>query len=227
MARTRNAETHAVKRDAFVEAAMRRISASGYEALSIQDVIDDVGASKGAFYHYFGSKGDLLEAVVNRITEGILEQLAPIAEAPRLTGVQQLQAVFEAGGRLKSSRKELMVALLRPWYADANVLVRERVNHATIAVLTPLLARILARGRADGTIAVGSPEATAGIVLAMLVASGDTISRAFLDRLEGRTTFDQVVRTIRAFDEAIERILGLPAGSFRLMSDDLLQFWFG
>ena len=140
---------------------------------------------------------------------------------------QKLQAVFETGGRLKSSRKALMVALLRPWYADANVLVRERVNRATIGLLTPLLAGILDEGRRDGTIRVTNPAATAAIVLAMFVASGDTTSRLFLDRLEGRIAFDDVTAAIGAFDEAIERILGLPAGSFRLMSDDLLRFWFG
>ena len=82
-------------------------------------------------------------------------------------------------------------------------------------------------GRRDGTIRVTNPAATAAIVLAMFVASGDTTSRLFLDRLEGRIAFDDVTAAIGAFDEAIERILGLPAGSFRLMSDDLLRFWFG
>jgi hypothetical protein len=45
---------------------------------------------------------------------------------------------------------EMMVALLRPWYSDANVLVRERVNHAVIGRLTPILAAILEAGRSDG-----------------------------------------------------------------------------
>jgi AcrR family transcriptional regulator len=227
VARTLNPASHAVKRDAFVDAAQRLIQAKGYEAFSIQDILDEVGASKGAFYHYFGSKGDLLEALVERIADGILTALTPIASDPSMTALQKLQAVFSEGGRLKSESKELMVALLRPWYADANVLVRERVNRAVIGRLTPILAPILAGGREDGSISVSHPRETAGIVLAMFVASGDTTSRLFLDRLEGRISFEQVARTVRAFDEAIERTLGLPAGSFRLMSDDLMRFWFG
>lgn len=227
MARTRNPATHAVKRDAFVEAGMRLIAAKGYEALSVQDVIVDVGASKGAFYHYFGSKGDLLEAVVDRIVDGISEQQAGLLAAPGLNGRERLQAVFDQAGRFKADRRELMVALLRPWFSDANVLVRDHVNRATVARLRPLMARLLAEGRDDGSIQVSDPEATAAIVLAMLVASGETTSRLFLDRLDGRITFEEVDRGIRAYDEAIQRLLGLPAGSFRLISDDLLQVWFG
>ena len=54
---------HAVRRDEFVDAAQRLIQSPGYEQMSVQDVLDELGASKGAFYHYFDSKEALLEAV--------------------------------------------------------------------------------------------------------------------------------------------------------------------
>ena len=69
MARTLNPEVHAVRRDAFVDAAQRLIQARGYEQMSIQDVLDEVDASRGAFYHYFDSKAALLDAVVDRMIE--------------------------------------------------------------------------------------------------------------------------------------------------------------
>ena len=69
MARTLNPAAHAVRRDAFVDAAQRLIQAKGYEEMSIQDVLDELGASRGAFYHYFDSKAALLEAVVERMVD--------------------------------------------------------------------------------------------------------------------------------------------------------------
>ena len=67
MARTVNLVEHAVRRDTFVDAALGLIQSKGYEEMSIQDVLDEVGASRGAFYHYFDSKTALLEAVLERI----------------------------------------------------------------------------------------------------------------------------------------------------------------
>ena len=67
MARTLNATIYAVRRDAFVDVAQRLIQAKGYQQMSIQDVLDELDASRGAFYHYFDSKADLLEAVVERL----------------------------------------------------------------------------------------------------------------------------------------------------------------
>ena len=44
----------------LLHAALRLFGERGYHATSLQDVIDAAGCSKGAFYHYFDSKEDLL-----------------------------------------------------------------------------------------------------------------------------------------------------------------------
>ena len=62
MARTVDTEAHAVRREAFVDVAQRLMQTKGYEQMSIQDVLDELDASRGAFYHYFDSKTALLEA---------------------------------------------------------------------------------------------------------------------------------------------------------------------
>ena len=42
----------------------------GYEHTSIQDLLNNLGGlSKGAIYHHFKSKEDILEAVTDRISE--------------------------------------------------------------------------------------------------------------------------------------------------------------
>ncbi|HEY2887847.1 MAG TPA: helix-turn-helix domain-containing protein, partial [Candidatus Limnocylindrales bacterium] len=115
MARTLDPEAHSLKRDAFVDAAQRLIQSKGYEQLSLQDVIDAVGASKGAFYHYFGSKEDLLEAVIERMVDATIELMIPIVHDPELPAIQKLQLVFSAGAAWKGERKDFFVELLRVW----------------------------------------------------------------------------------------------------------------
>ena len=56
-----------IQRDAFVDAATHLIQTKGYTQMSVQDVLDELGASRGAFYHYFDSKGALLDAVMERL----------------------------------------------------------------------------------------------------------------------------------------------------------------
>ena len=52
-------------RAALVEAAVRRFSAHGHAGTSLDDIAADVGTTKGAVYHHFKDKGELLDAVAH------------------------------------------------------------------------------------------------------------------------------------------------------------------
>src|SRR5262245_58568880 len=47
---------HAVRRGEILDVAQRLVYTSGYEQMTIQDMLDELQISKGAFYHYFSSK---------------------------------------------------------------------------------------------------------------------------------------------------------------------------
>jgi len=52
--------------------------------MSIQDILDEVQMSSGAFHHYFDSRGALLEAFVEQIKQETEKPLLPIIHDPRL-----------------------------------------------------------------------------------------------------------------------------------------------
>lgn len=57
MARTLNQRQHSVRMDAFVDAAQRLIAARGYDAFSVQDVLDQVGVDPRTLAYWFGDDG--------------------------------------------------------------------------------------------------------------------------------------------------------------------------
>jgi AcrR family transcriptional regulator len=226
VARTLNTTVHGVRRDAILDVAVQLIRTKGYERMSIQDVQDELGVSRGAIYHYFSSKAALLEAVVERMVEAIMAVLAPIAEDPELLATAKLQGVFTAAGRWKAERRDLMVALLEAWYSDHNAIVREHLRRVAMERLEPLIAAIVRQGTSEGTFSATSPDHAAGILVALLAVSGDATSQLYLDRLAGRVPYQDVQRAVAAYDEAVERILGLSAGSFRMIDEPSLRLWF-
>jgi AcrR family transcriptional regulator len=48
----------------FIETAMKLFAEKGYHSTSIQDIVEAWGISKGAFYHHFSSKEDLMLSIV-------------------------------------------------------------------------------------------------------------------------------------------------------------------
>lgn len=227
MARTLNPVAHALRRDAFVEVAQRLIASKGYEQLSIADVLDELGASKGAFYHYFSSKQALLEAVVERIIKHAAATLEPVANDPGLPAIEKLHALFASLAQWKGERIDLMLELLKVWFSDDNIVVREQLRRGVTTRVTPLLATIVWQGKAEGVFTVSQPDGTAAVLGSLLQGANETASRFFLARQANAVTFEDVERWFAAYTEAFERILGVPVGSLRLTDEATLRRWFG
>jgi AcrR family transcriptional regulator len=227
MARTLDPEVHAVKRDAFVDAAQRIMAVKGYEALSIQEVIDAVDASKGAFYHYFGAKSDLLEAVVERMADGVERGWAPIMERPGLSAIERLEGLFATTAQYKNARRDLSLALLEAWLSDSNAILRERLRLMVGRRFKPVLERILRQGADSGELRASDPEGTARVIVALILGSQEEAARLFVARQSNAVSFEDVERHFAAFAEAFNRILGLEPGQLSLTDPPTLRLWFG
>jgi AcrR family transcriptional regulator len=228
-ARTVNPGLHAVRREAFLDAAQRLIQAKGYEQMSIQDVLDELEVSRGAFYHYFDSKVALLEAVVERMVVAGLAAVAPLVADPDLPATAKLARLFSGIAGWKAERKDLMLALLRVWYSDDNAIVRDKLRQGMLTRLAPLLAAIIGQGRDEGVFSVTSPEESARMLVYLIGGAQDLAVELFFARQAGTITFEAVESRLAAYKEAFERILGAPAGSltFVFVDDSTLRLWFG
>jgi AcrR family transcriptional regulator len=227
LARTLNPATHAVRRDAFLDVAQRLIQAKGYESFSIQDVIDEVGASKGAFYHYFGSKSDLLEAIVERMADGVEASWADVLTRGGLSARERLEGLFASTAAYKNARKDLALALLEAWLSDRNTVLRERLRELVARRMTPALERILDQGIADGEFTATDPQMTARVVVALVLGTQDQAAQLFVARQARLIEVEEVLRVFAAFTEAMERILGLEPGRLSLTDPPTIRMWFG
>jgi TetR/AcrR family transcriptional repressor of nem operon len=57
-------EHRARTREKILDSAGRLFSRNGYEAVSIDDLMNDAGLTRGAFYNYFASKSDVYAAAI-------------------------------------------------------------------------------------------------------------------------------------------------------------------
>src|SRR5215207_8350416 len=137
MARTVNHDSRTIRRDAFVDAAQRLIALKGYEQMSIQDVLDALDASRGAFYHYFDSKAALLQAVIDRTVVEATANVERILSDPDISALAKLSRLLTDIADYKNERQDLIRGL-QVWLSDDNALVRERLRRLTVARLTPL-----------------------------------------------------------------------------------------
>jgi AcrR family transcriptional regulator len=230
MPRTLNPVAHAIRRDAFLDVTERLIRTRGYEQMTVQDVLDELGTSKGAFYHYFDSKAALLAAVIERMVETATRTVEPLAADPQVSAVRKLEGVFSGIAQWKSEQPELqpdvISALMRTWFSDENTIVRDQLRRSTAMRLTPLLVAIVRQGQMEGTFSVSSAEGSAGVLVALVLGLSETATQLFLDRQDGLVQFEEVECRLSAYMDALERVLGLPAASLAIGDQAALRLWF-
>jgi AcrR family transcriptional regulator len=226
LARTLDPAAHALRRDEFVDAAQRLIQTRGYEQMSVQDVLDELEASKGAFYHYFDSKEALLSAVVERMTDGAVAMLAPVVADSGLTAPQKLEGVFSGIAQFKNQRRDLLLAIIEAWISDDNAIVREKSRREATRRLAPLLAIIVEQGQAEGSFTAGPPEIVARVLMSLILGANETATELFIARQHKAVSFETVQATLAAYADAIERILGSRGGSLPITDDATLHLWF-
>lgn len=227
MARIKKEEDFNVKRGEILDAAQRFIYTRGYAGMAVQDIVAALGISKGAFYHYFPSKPDLLNALIERSTAEILQALAPLIEDPALGALEKLQGYFSSAARWKIERKEYLLALLRVWYNDENALVRQKTYAAGLQVIAPLLTRVFEQGNREGVFHVDQPDRAGQALMALLQGVGETVARLILN-LEGRPPREalrEIQSVTAAYNQAIERVLGAPRGALNLFDQADLRRW--
>ncbi len=227
MARIVKEQEYAVKRNAILDVAQRLVYTKGYEQMTIQDMLDDLQISKGAFYHYFDSKQAVLEALVERMGEEVVQLLLPIVHDPVLGALEKLRRFFPTLAQWKTARKDFILALMHILYADENALFRQKARALAVKRVTPLMTTVIRQGIQEGVLTTSYPDQVGEVILSLVLDLGDTIAWLLLS-WEPRRDDDvqRVESTVAAYTDALERALGAPTGSLPLVDAQTLQEWF-
>ncbi len=226
MARTVNVVAHAVRRDEFLDAAQRLMSAHGWERVSVQQVLGELSASKGAFYHYFDSKQALLDALVERMAGQAAAALAPIADDPQCAALDKLNRFFAELAAWKAARRDVLVALLRVWHSDDNAIMRQKLRSGIADRMSPLLARIIGHDLSGDVVAAAHPDRVARLVVSLIQDLNEQLAIMYIEFEDATADFGPVASTVAVYTEALERILGLRTGSITLVDIAALKAWF-
>lgn len=230
MARIVKEEEYAARRNEILDVAQRLVYTKGYEQMTIQDILDDLHISKGAFYHYFDSKGAVLEALVERmVVVEVIPLLMPIMQDPHLTALEKLNRYFDTAVRWKTAKKTFMLELLRVWLADENAIVRQKLFTMSVKRVTPLLTEIIRQGIQEGVFTTSYPDQVCHVINYILQGLGDTIIELLLSSETNRDAArieSGVTAYSAALTDALERVLGAPRGSLNLIDPETMKEWF-
>ena len=185
----------------ILEAARKLFLTKGYEAASTADIMNAVGIAKGTLYYHFSSKEEILDALLEDITDNIKRAALLFGEADDLPIPDRMIGVIRAVQAEGNGRGSIVSALHLP----QNALFHQKSHILTIEKISPVMLKIVNDGIRRDFFHTDHPESAVHMAL-----------------LYSLTAFDETgpdPEMVSGFIYNIERMLGAAEGSLSRLKE--------
>lgn len=195
----------------ILQASKRLFLEKGYEQTTIQDIVDQLGGlTKGAVYHHFKSKEDIINALGDRMFAD-QNPFEAVRGRRDLTGLEKMREVV----RLTQSpdwaqlSRECIPLLKNPRILAENI-------QGNQAVATPLFMELMEEGLSDGSITTRYPQELAELLT--------LLPNLWLAPSVYPGSREAILRRFRCLGEMLEH-MGLPLidGEVMALAEDFFQ----
>lgn len=209
----------------LLDSAQQLFFEKGYQKTSVNDIIEKVGVAKGTFYHYFKTKSDLLDKLVERFTESIHVEMKKLVKRTDLNALEKMNGFFTLGRTLKARNIELMKLLLKALYNEENLVMRHRMIRDRIKLSLPEFVKIIDEGVKEGVFNVGNSPEVAELIYYLGININELAGELLLTLSENPENIDIIERKIKAYESSIEKILGIAEGSISIADRDYIDMF--
>ena len=197
-----------VRRQEIVAAARQLFQVKEYEKTTMQDVMDELGIAKGTIYHYFKSKEELLEAVVENIVDEDIAHKEKLMKETSGNAINKIRTLISTGS-MADEHAEILEHLHHP----GNLGMHIRQLAVTLMRQAPLYAELIRQGCDEGLFQTDYPLECAEFILSAVQFLTDLGIHPWAQ--------EDLIRRARAFPSMIEALLKAPQGSFQFMLEPL------
>jgi len=212
----RENKEHDMRKNELTAAAKILFFQKGYENTTIQDIIDSLGIAKGTFYHYFKSKDDLLDTLVDQMITEMSQHLKPIANSKK-NAIEKINDFFHAGASYKVKNLDVFIVIIRTLYRDENQQMRERMFQSSIKKNSPIIASIVKQGIKEGVFNTEYPDLIGETMINLGKNINEAICKTLLKaKINPREICEEMAQKILMYQDMIERILGAPKDTIKM-----------
>jgi AcrR family transcriptional regulator len=133
---TRKRRTGVEAKNAILDVAERRLVSRGISGLKLQELAKDLGVSHPAILHHYGSRGRMVDAVIDRVISSVLASIEE-AVAKQRNAASMAETLFKTVSERENARKIAWLALgdgeLKEVSADLSPIVGAVASHLSAA----------------------------------------------------------------------------------------------
>ena len=201
----------------ILEVSLALFNEKGYEKTTIQDIVNALGMSKGAIYHHFKSKDEIIEALSERCYHGDA-QMELLRNASDKTGIEKLRAIIYR--QIQNEEKKQIDTISINLWKNPKIFMSGMAEN--LSVNSQIVERILKEGMEDGSFRSQDPLCAAQVLMLLLnywICS--TIVLKELDAIPAKVAYFRTLcdsMGIPVIDEPLEQEL---TSYFRILAQSM------
>ena len=192
------------RREEILDAAEKLFAAKGFDNTSTGDILDAVGIARGTLYYHFKSKEEILDGVIGRITNRLMQDAGEIVRKKELPVLERLTKAIMSLNVESKIGYEIMEQVHRP----QNALMHQKMQATLLAGINPILTELVKEGIGQGICHTRYPESVVKMTILYANVAFDELNVAGL-RPEQRE------KKIAGFIYNMERLMGMAEGSLQ------------
>lgn len=185
------------RRNEILDTAGKLFSTKGYSKCTVNDILKEVGIAKGTFYYYFNSKEEVLDGIIEKISEIVVARVEKVISNPEHSPIEKLLNIFLSMRISEEIDDDLMEELHRP----ENALMHQKSLSLMVTKITPVLTKVVEEGISEGIFTSDFPKQYMQIFL--------TSSITLLDGGIFEVEPEDEQLTLRAMISLLEKMLGV------------------
>ena len=194
-------KAHDERKNEIIDTAQNLFMTKGYSACSVAEIIDAIGIAKGTFYHYFKSKEEVLDAIVDKGTDMIVNRIYKVLHDDSLTYIDKIVGSLFAMQIEDTMGNEILDEL----HKAENSLMHQKSIYMIVNRVSPLLEELIIQGNKDGVFNCKHPSQYLKIILSSSVT--------LLDDGIFPMTKEEKIEIFSSIVDLLEQVLGVEEGA--------------
>lgn len=190
--------------------ALELFSQKGYDKATIEDIVTNIGISKGAFYHYFKSKEDVVEAIADQYVDNIMGIIDEMLRIEGLNPLEKLNKWIEVVQIKKKTRENERAVVKKVLKREENLFLENKITNKIKEKFTPRLKVLIDQGVEEGYFDVSNTQEFSEFFMYNSIRVNTSIDEILEKNEEGSKGL--IYEKLKYYELIFERVLKLKKG---------------
>lgn len=190
------------RRNEILDVAERLFCTKGFDNTSTNDILTEIGIARGTLYYHFKSKEDILDAMIERLTNQMVEKASVIALDESIPVLERLTGTMLS----LNVDNELGHMVMEQVHRPQNALMHQKLELMLLGRVNRLITRITEDGIRQGIMHTDYPAEAVEMLMTYSYTAFDSLNQY---------SEEEEQRKVMGFVYHAERILGMKSGALK------------